>query len=325
MLFHALPQIFGSCQICLPIFKKRFPIWAMSGNSPVIVEINLSLLAAAVLCLMPVILVIVKIWQDRNKRRATRQSPFKALRRRPAGESLRIKIAEFDEQINDRIFLLIAMPIALAVMMFVLKSLNFYGAITSVAISLIWTLAFKRKLIDLLEQRRNYQLGFDGERFVGEELSRLIAIGFEIYHDVPFDGFNMDHVLVGKSGVFVVESKTKSKPLDESGNKEFHVVFDGKKLHWPWGADSHDIEQARNNAETLSKWLTDAVGENVEVSAILTLPGWWVTRKAPHDGVNILNPEEIIHAFDSKKVKLNDDRIRQICHQLNEKCRIEIN
>jgi len=29
----------------------------------------------------------------------------------------------------------------------------------------------------------------------GEELTGLIAFGFEIYHDVPFDGFNIDHVL----------------------------------------------------------------------------------------------------------------------------------
>lgn len=296
----------------------------MNGNAPFVLEINLSLLAAAAFCLMPVILVILKIRRQRNERRATSRSPFKELRRRPAGESLRIKIAEFDEQIDERLFLLLAMPIALADMMFMLKPFNLYGALTAVAISLIWTLAFKGKLFDLLEQRRKYQLGFDGERFVGEELSRLIAAGFEIYHDVPFDGFNMDHVLVGKPGVFVVESKTKSKPMDESGTKEYEVVFDGKKLQWPWGAESQDIEQASNNAKTLSKWLTSAVGENVAVSAILTLPGWWIERKAPCDGVQILNPKEIIRVCDSKDVELNDVRIRQICHHLNEKCRIEI-
>jgi hypothetical protein len=28
----------------------------------------------------------------------------------------------------------------------------------------------------------------------------------------------------------------------------------------PWGTESHDIEQACNNAKSLSKWLTSAVG-----------------------------------------------------------------
>jgi hypothetical protein len=296
----------------------------MNGNSPFILPINLNLLAASMLCLMPVILVILKMHRDLKERRARSKSPFKELRRRPAGESLRIKIGELDEQINDRLVLLLGMPIGLAVTMFVVKPMNLLGAFLMVLLSLIWTLALKGKLLLLLESRRNYQLGFDGERFVGEELSRLIAVGFEIYHDVPFDGFNMDHVLVGKSGVFVVESKTKSKPVDKSGEKEYKVVFDGEKLLWPWGADSRDIEQIRNNAKTLSKWLTSAVGENVEASAILTLPGWWVTRKAPSDGVNILNPMEIIQVCNSKEIKLDDARIRQICHHLNEKCRMEI-
>jgi hypothetical protein len=296
----------------------------MNGNSPVILEINLSLLASAALCLMPAILVIVKMRRDQSARRAVRQSPFKELRRRPAGESLRIKIGELDEEINDRIFLFLAGPIGLAITMFVSKSLNLIGAILLIVVSVVWTLTFKGKLADSFERRRNYQLGFDGERFVGEELSRLIAVGFEIYHDVPFDGFNIDHVLVGKPGVFVVESKTKSKRVDESGIKEYEVVFDGERLHWPWGTESKDIEQARNNANTLSKWLTSAVGESVEASAILTLPGWWVTRKTRCNGVNILNPEEIIHAVDSKDVRLDVVRMRQICHQLSGKCRIEI-
>ncbi len=296
----------------------------MNGNLPFTVEINLNLLATIVLCLMPVILVILKIRRRLNERRATSQSPFKELRRRPAGESLRIKIGELDEQITDRLFFLLGMPVGLASTMFVLKPFNIWGALTAVAISLIWTLVFKGKLMNSLEQRRNYQLGFDGERFVGEELSRLIAAGFEIYHDVPFDSFNMDHVLVGKPGVFVVESKTKSKPIDKSGNKEYEVAFDGKKLHWPWGAESQDIEQARMNAKTLSEWLTDAVGEKVQASAILTLPGWWIERKAPCDGVQILNPKEIIRVCDSNDVKLNEARIRQICHHLDQKCRIEI-
>jgi hypothetical protein len=296
----------------------------MNGNSSFIVEINVSLLAAVALCLMPVILVVLKMHRDLKERRARSKSPFKELRRRPAGESLRIKIGELDDQINDRLFLLLGMPIGLAVMMFVVKPLNLFGALAAVAISSIWTLVFKGKLLDSLEQRRNYQLGFDGERFVGEELSRLIGAGFEIYHDVPFDGFNMDHVLVGKPGVFVVESKTKSKPVDQSGTKEYEVVFDGKKLHWPWGTESQDIEQARINATTLSEWLTSAVGENVEASALLTLPGWWIERKAPCNGVQILNPKEIIRFCDSSDIKFNEVRIRQICHHLNEKCRIEI-
>src|SRR5580692_4097747 len=113
----------------------------MNGNSPFILPINLSLLAASVLCLMPVILVVLKMHRDLKERRARNKSPFKELKRRPAGESLRIKIGELDEQINDRLFFFLGMPIGLAVAMFVVKSLNLFGAFLIVLLSLIWTLA----------------------------------------------------------------------------------------------------------------------------------------------------------------------------------------
>jgi len=86
-----------------------------------------------------------------------------------------------------------------------------------------WTLYVGREIRSLARERADYRLGFDGERFVGEELSRLIAFGYEIYHDVPFDGFNIDHVLVEPSGVYASETKTHCKPIDERAGKEFRV------------------------------------------------------------------------------------------------------
>jgi hypothetical protein len=167
-------------------------------------------------------------------------------------------------------------------------------------------------------------LGFEGERFVGEELSRLMGLGFEIYHDVPFEGFNIDHVLVGPRGVFIVETKTRRKPLNEDGKKQFRVAFDGKKLQWSWGTDSHGIEQAKNNAKTLAAWLGSATGETVWVTPILTLPGWLVERKAPADGLHVLNPKEIYQVCAAQPENLAEPQIQRICHQLDQKCRIAV-
>ena len=159
---------------------------------------------------------------------------------------------------------------------------------------------------------------------MGEELSRLIPLGFNIYHDVPFGGFNMDHVLVGTRGVFLVETKTRRKPVDEDGKKQFRVQFDGKYLHWSWGSDNHGIEQAKNNAKTLAAWLSSASGETVWVTPILTLPGWLVERKAPTNGLHVLNPKEIYQVCAAQPEKLSEPQIQRICHQLDQKCRIAV-
>lgn len=296
----------------------------MNGNSLLTVQVDFVLVSAALLCLLPVVWAILVIRRRFHDHRNRYKLPFTELRRRPAGESTRVKIADLDEQINDRLFLMLALPVGLAMTVFFIKSHSIGAAIVLLASATLWTLAFQSKLLKLLKERRNYRLGFDGERYVGEELSWLISLGFEIYHDVPFDGFNMDHVLVGRPGVFVIETKARSKPVKEAGGKEYRVTFDGKFLQWPWGAEDKDIEQARNNAATLSKWLTKAVGNPVGVSAIVALPGWWIERTGINKGVQVLNPKEILRVCDSKEVNLNDEMIRRICHQLNQKCRVEI-
>ena len=128
-------------------------------------------------------------------------------------------------------------------------------------------------------------------------LNRLIAHRYELYHDVPFDGYNVDHVLVGPQGVFSVETKTYRKPIRDKTGALYTVDFDGRHLHWPWGRRTGEVSQAARSAKSLSDWLGKAVGEPVAVQAILTIPGWWVERKGWSDAVWVLNPKEIIKSM----------------------------
>jgi hypothetical protein len=149
-------------------------------------------------------------------------------------------------------------------------------------------------------------------------------MGFEVYHDVPFDSFNIDHVLVGSPGVFSVETKTRRKPDGKTRNKQFRVVFDGACLRWPWGTDTDALEQASRNAQTLAQWLSGAVGERVLVTAVLTLPGWMVDRNAASKVVHVLNPKEIAKLVDGQPENLNETLIKRICYQLDQKCKMEV-
>jgi len=287
-------------------------------------QIDLNLLFAAILCLSPLALVLTVLFRKRKEQREFRRAPFKELQRRPAGETLRIKLEELDENISDQIAKLMMLPFILVIVLFALHPKELITPSVFFVFSVGWAGFYGVKLLKTLKTRSNYKLGFEGERYVAEELSRLIGVGFEIYHDIPFDGFNIDHVLVSSAGVFAVETKTRRKPVDESGNKEYRVLFDGKFLQWPWGPDNYGIEQAANNARTLSKWLSGAVGESVGATAILTLPGWMVDRKAPYDGVYVLNPKEIYQVCSSGRANLSDQLVHRICYQLDQKCRVTV-
>ena len=268
--------------------------------------------------------IIHRIIRKRREHRALNQAPFKDLPRRPAGETLRIKLASLDDQGLDELLGLLLVPLMLVLGIIFLHPADAVMPIMFLLASALSSVIFGNRLSRILKERANYQLGYDGEWFVGEELSRLIAAGFEIYHDVPFDGFNMDHVVVGPRGVFVVETKARRKPVNLAGKKEFRVVFDGKLLQWPWGSDGHGVDQAKNNAQTLAAWLSSAVGENIWVMPILTLPGWMVDRTAPSKDIGVLNPKEIKSFCSSFQGTLSGTQITRVCHQLDQKCRISL-
>ena len=219
-------------------------------------------------------------------------------------------------------------PTLVAVTAWFVRTAPWLTLLPQVFLCVIFTSVLGFNLKQAVRQRDNYRLGYDGERFVGEELSRLIAYGFEVYHDVPFDGFNIDHVLAGPQGVFSVETKARRKPIKDSGGKEYRVRFDGSRLRWPSGATDMDgLDQAANNARTLAQWLGSAVGDSVYATAILTLPGWMVDRSVPRSTVQVLNPKEIVKVVSNAthdESKLSESFMRRICHQLDQKCRIEV-
>lgn len=62
------------------------------------------------------------------------------------------------------------------------------------------------------------RLGLAGERAVGEILDELRANRYEVFHDLQGNEFNVDHVLIGPTGVFALETKTLSKPGERVGN-----------------------------------------------------------------------------------------------------------
>ena len=166
---------------------------------------------------------------------------------------------------------------------------------------------------------RYLRLGLDGEVAVGEELNRLMLKGCYVFHDIPADGFNVDHVVVCNRGVYAVETKTRSKPDRGEGKSEATVVFDGERLVFPNGADTAALQQATRQADWLSQWLASATGVKTSVVPVLALPGWFVDRKG-RGTVRVINPREASKMF-GNTAAVSDEQIQRIFHQLDRVCR----
>lgn len=255
-----------------------------------------------------------------------KRSPFSDNFLRSPGESLNKKIMEINDRVTENLVLLITTPILLYA---IYISSLYFGNLKNSALTLdIYVIAgigfvvySLIRLVKLLNLRRSYQLGYEGEIAVGQELNQLMRDGYYVYHDFPADKFNIDHIVVGASGVFAVETKARSKPTSKDRKADAKVKYDGRCLQFPNGMDVQSIEQAKRQAEWLSKWLRSAVGEAVKVRPVVALPGWFVERVAS-GGIRVVNPKNFRSIAKTKTGNnLSDQMISRIVHQLERKCR----
>ncbi len=283
---------------------------------------------------LPLFALLFSLNLLRKRRAAKTKTPFTEKLLRPPGESLREKIALLDDQISDKVVMF--MFICIGIGYFTYSQL---GLLQSRGVQIVFGVflligygvcgLYGVRLKRLVHLRRDYHLGFLGERAVGEELNRMVAQGYEVFHDVQFEGrpgsknFNIDHVAVGPGGVFSIETKTRRKQVRRGYNSPRNVVeFDGAFLKYPWGSEDFGVRQAQENAQHLASWLQKATGIQIKPIPVLALPGWFVERKGRGD-VRAVSGREICSAFPKTNLPavLNTDQIKQISFLLEQRCR----
>jgi hypothetical protein len=283
----------------------------------------LYVVVAIVLAMGPVILFL--LW-SRWKRREKRSPICRNILRGP-GESLRLKIAQLAEQIEEQMVLLVLAPALLSGFILGTGFVKGNNPTLSSYLTLVILLSIfvpipLVKIIRRSQDRANYQLGLDAELAVGRELNLIMREGFYVFHDFPEEHNNIDHVVVGPSGVFAVETKGRSKPDKGRGVLDAKVIYDGETLCFPDKANEiAAIQQARKQASTLSKWLSSAVGESVKVRSALALPGWFIERKKPDDLILLYGKSDNYARSLKGPEILSENMIKRIVHQLDTKCR----
>lgn len=270
------------------------------------------------------------LWQVKRKG-GRAPVAFKLLR--GPGESLRRRMAKFDEDLPQNLLLCsFGPPFAGLTVTFIVSKLFpttpwlvWTGLGLGVIIAVGGTWFTFRVAMRHLKRFRDDKLGYLGEREVAEHLRPLWAQGYQIFHDVPAQGatkaFNLDHVAVGPAGVVVIEVKTRRKGNTRPGFKEHVVVFDGLKCIWPWGEDRHGPEQALKEAEWLKRFLFERLGLDTPVRAVLALPGWWVEEKV-RGPVAVVNSKNVGYAVEGRGPQiLSDKEIDLIARLLDTLCR----
>ena len=106
-----------------------------------------------------------------------------------------------------------------------------------------WRLRFRPS-----EQARTWRRGGQGERHTARLLDRLTGDGYVVFHDlaVPGSDANLDHLVIGPTGVFVIDSK--------QWTGQVYQTTDGLGWHNHYRLD-RTLDTVRWEAETVSRLL----------------------------------------------------------------------
>lgn len=161
---------------------------------------------------------------------------------------------------------------------------------------------YRRKIRDLKQAR-------DGEKAVGQYLEILREKGYRILHDVVGTKFNIDHVLIGPAGVFTVETKTISKPVNGSAE----IYYDGEKiLINGFSPDRDPVVQAKAQAHWLQELIKESTGRTLKARPVVLYPGWFVSKQPKGADVWVLNPKSLPGFLEYESNKLATEDIQLV-------------
>jgi hypothetical protein len=207
------------------------------------------------------------------------KSPLKSIPLRNPGQGLD---EELDRLVNDKALWYLLLPLIVWLLVGIewfsrlrhLPRMPGVYALMAVALTVFCAWRFWQ----IRGQVRRVRLGRDGEKVVGQFLQGLQVEGLRVFHDVQGgEGFNLDHVVICERGVFVIETKTWSKPRPTArvAVNEGQVFKDGRP------ADRDPIGQVVTASKWLAMLLEEGTGKRFAVQGVVVFPGWFVEPMDP--------------------------------------------
>lgn len=263
------------------------------------------------------IIILIRSHQTRGKK-----NPLNFELLRSPGQSLKERIEEINDRISDYLTFMFMGPLAMYAIV-VSQYLTStppspFLLILYLGVALGLSVFFSLKIFRLMRTRTHYRLGYDCELMVGQGLHTLLAEGFRVFHDFPADGFNIDHIAIGPTGVFAIETKGRAKSSTVE-NRNWEVRYDGRQLAFPGWTETRPITQAVDQAKWLRTWLCQTTGNETPVEPVLAVPGWYIKRTGP-GGPRAYNGKSPDFLAKGAQV-LPAERIRAIAFQVEQQCR----
>jgi len=187
------------------------------------------------------------------------------------------------------------------------------------SIFIVMSILTTYRVIQTRKMLKKLRQGRDGEIAVGQFLERCRAQGAQVFHDIPGEGFNLDHVVIDKSGIYIIETKTISKP--EKGKAE--LIFDGESISFNGTYSTQaPIIQVKAGKSWLCNLLTETTGRKLPKQlfrSVVVYPGWFVapTASAKNSDVWVLNPKALPSFIGNSTQQLSNEDLNLYSYHLS--------
>ena len=273
-----------------------------------------------VLATLPAFIVLLGVWiLGRVQKEHLRRSPISRKVCRYPGYTLAKEVKELDDKVSEYFMIIWVYPIL------TFTGLSFQqGKVSNILNGILIVVCifvvgfFLYRLIKTFKLHRNKKRGLVGEQVVGHELTKLLRDGFHVFHDIELDGENVDHVVVGPSGVFAIETKYRRKPIDHpDGHK---VYYNGTRLKF-WNCETTGpLDQAKRQKKKLLESLRSIFDLN-DVIPVVVYPGWWVESESAEVEVLVLNEKHAVTQLANLPQKLSPNLVGRLAAYFEERSR----
>lgn len=252
------------------------------------------------------------------------RSPLTRKPLRNPGDSVR---KEMDKLVNDEV----ATDFFFAAFVVVLAGLEWFRSYTDMrpqpelytAVALIVVTAAVYRIRRSLKRFKALRLGYEGEAAVGQFLESLRSEGAFVLHDFPGEGFNLDHIVVHPSGIYVIETKTFSKP----DRGEPRITFDGDRvLVLGKEPDRNPVNQVKAASRWLTSLIQELTGQRVSIRPVVVFPGWFIqqTAESRASDVWVLNPKALPTFIGNSRSQLSETEVHSFAAHLSRYARAEL-
>jgi hypothetical protein len=156
----------------------------------------------------------------------------------------------------------------------------------------------------------NYQVGAWGEAKTAKALQSLLGAGWVILHDLNRINHNLDHVLVGPGGVFVLDTKNWPGTAQVERGGIVITRLDGKRSRLDLAS------KARAQGVELNQLVRQRCGLRVWVTAVIVLWADFPDRVLPGDRMSYVHGDYLVEWLRAQPARLNAAQIEQIAAAL---------